>query len=214
MKKILGLFLFIFSFFLAGLAASHAVVSCQPIYGGGQSCVTTDLAVRKTVTDPSSAQAVPGQVVTFKITVSNTGSTNLSRIVIRDTFPQQFLNFQSGPGTFDPNTKTLTFETQNLPPSQSREFTIQGKVVDAGQLTENVTCVFNQVNAVSDSMQAAHNAQVCIQKQVVTKGGLPVLPPPKVVVTPPTGPELLPLISLLPAGLGGWFLRRNSGGKK
>jgi hypothetical protein len=43
-----------------------------------------------------------------------------------------------------------------------------------------------------------------------TKGGVTVYPAPTTQTAPPTGPEMLGLISLLPAGLGGLYLRRKT----
>lgn len=223
MKKILGLVIFLASVLFLSDGAFAQVV-CQPIYGGGQTCVTVgNIAVRKLVSHPQTGTFVenlgindpkfsPNQNVTFQIVVTNSTGSTINRAVVRDVLPQ-FVNFVSGPGTFDQNTKTLTFEVANLLPNESRSFTLQGKVVAENQLSQNITCVVNQVTVTADSMQAQDNAQLCIQKpQAVTKGGLPVAPPPKVTVTPPTGPEMLPLIGLLPAGIGGWFLRRFSKG--
>lgn len=223
MNRILTLFLFVFGFAFASQA--YAQVVCQPIYGGGQTCVTVgNIAVNKVVAHPQTGVFVdnlgvndpkfaPNQVVTFRITITNTGGTTISSVNVTDVFPQ-FVNFVSGPGSFNQTNKTLTFSAGGLNPGESREFTLQGKVVADNQLTQQITCVVNHVSVTADSMQAQDNSQLCIQKpQAVTKGGLPVMPPPKVKVTPPTGPELIPLISLLPAGLGGWYLRK-FGGKK
>lgn len=43
-----------------------------------------------------------------------------------------------------------------------------------------------------------------------TKGGFPVLPSSPVKTTPATGPEMLPLIGLIPIGLTGVFLRKKA----
>lgn len=43
-----------------------------------------------------------------------------------------------------------------------------------------------------------------------TKGGLPIAPPPTVQQQPTTGPEMFALITLLPAGLLGWALRKKT----
>lgn len=182
-----------------------------------------NIAVDKKVLRPQTNQFVDNlgvndpkfavdQVVTFKIIVTNTGGTTISNVTVRDVFPQ-FVNFTSGPGTFDAGSRTLTFSVGSLNAGESREFTLQGKIAGSG-LPSGTACVVNQATVTGDSMQASDVAQLCIEtKPAVTKGGLPIMPTPKVTVTPPTGPELIPLISLLPAGIGGWFLRR-MGGKK
>ena len=67
--------------------------------------------------------------------------------------------------------------------------------------------------ATSDNnQQSSDNSQFCIQKPVLgeTKGGLKVFPAPSVTTTPPTGPEMLPLIGLIPTGVLGFILRKKS----
>ncbi len=215
----------VFSITLMFGKAAFADVTCQPVYGGGQNCITTGtILVNKKVQNPQTGEFVdnlgtndprfsPGQAVNFQITLSNTGSTVIAQTAVKDTFPG-FVDFTSGNGSFDSNTKTLTFTTDNLNPGETRTFSVSGKVIDAKGLPDGVTCVVNQVTATTNTDQMSQdNAQFCIQKQAVTtttKGGLPVLPPPTVTTTPPTGPEFLSLIGLIPAGLSGFFLRKKS----
>ncbi|MCL5746958.1 MAG: hypothetical protein M1277_01605, partial [Patescibacteria group bacterium] len=47
-----------------------------------------------------------------------------------------------------------------------------------------------------------------INQTTTTKGGLTVLPAPKIVATPSTGPEALPLLALLPTGFIGFLIRK------
>lgn len=222
----------VFYFVLAFSASADTV--CQPIYGGGQTCVQQGkIVINKTVQNPSNGAFVdnlgvndpkhsPDQTVTFQLTVTNTGDTTLSKITVKDIFPQ-FVSFVSGPGNFDSNTKVLTFDVANLATNESRTFTITGKVAGSGDLPsdQGITCVVNQSTAVSDSQTSQDNAQFCIQKQVLgaaptvsvpttTKGGLKVFPAPQVTTTPPTGPEMLSLIGLIPTGALGFFLRKKA----
>lgn len=222
------------SLFLVGAVFADTV--CQPIYGGGQTCITTgNILVNKTVINPATGQFVdnlgindpkfsPGQQITFNIAVTNTGASSILQASVKDTLPPTVIFTSSSPnGTFDQNSRTVTWILDNLKPNETRNLTIQGTIVDASQLVKDVTCdpdkTTNAVVATTNTGQTSTDlARFCIQKGAVTKGGLPVFPPPKVVTTPPTGPELIPLIGLLPAGIGGWFLRRKSilkqGGEK
>jgi len=230
MKKILSL-----AFFLVTLLflsqASFAQVVCQPIYGGGQTCITVGpITVDKKVNNPGNASQfvdnlgpndpkfTPDQQIIFSISVTNTGSATILQTSVRDVLPPQVIFQSSNPAaTFDQNSRTVTFIMDNLLPGETRTVSIQGKIVDASKLAHEITCdPVNQVTAITNGGQESRDiARFCVQKpQAVTKGGLPVMPPPKVFVTPPTGPELLPLIGLLPAGLAGWFLRKFKGGKK
>lgn len=229
---------------LFALPHSSALAStiCQPVYGGGQNCITTGgISLNKRILHPSIPKALspndcndtefvenlgandqkfgPTQTITFQLCITNTTGATIQQIAIKDTFPG-FVNFVTGNGSFDSNTKTLTFTVDNLGPNETRPFIVQAKVSDAKDLPNGVTCVVNQATATANSGQMSQdNAQFCIEKaQVTTKGGLPLFPPPTVATTPSTGPELIPLISLLPGGLAGWFLRKKSsikpGGEK
>lgn len=207
-----------------------AGVVCQPIYGGGETCVQTgNILINKTVANPKTGAFVDNlsvnddkfpqdQTVTFQLTVTNTGGAALSTVNVKDVFPQ-FVNFVAGPGNFDPNSKTLTFSLNNLNPRESRTFTLTAVVVNANELPADrgIVCVVNQAQASSNGQLSSDNAQFCIQKQVlaaqvppVTKGGLKVFPPQPVTAAPPTGPEMLPLIGLLPTGIFGFFLRKKA----
>jgi len=228
MKKAYLSILFSLLFCFIVPAKSFADTSCQPIYGGGQTCVTTgNISINKTVLNPQTNQFVdnlsindarfqPGFLVTFKITITNTGNAVISKISVKDVFPQHII-FSSGTGNFDNNTKTLTLEVDKLAANETRSFTILGKVVDASQIPIDqggTVCVVNQATATNidnASQVSQDNAQFCIEKAAQTKGGFPVVPTtPVVTVTPPTGAETLGLISLIPSGLAGWFLRKQS----
>ena len=206
--------------------------TCQPIYGGGETCVQVgNLSINKTVKNPSTGGFVdnlnindpkysPTSTVDFQITVTNTGSGNISSATVKDTLPN-YVTFVSGPGSFDANSKVLTFTVNNLGSGQSQTFNVTAKVVDQGALPANqgVTCVVNQVSATAnDNMQSSDNSQFCIEKpsqpgtpSTTTKGGLKVFPAPKVTTTPATGPEMLALIGLIPSGIAGLILRKKTG---
>ena len=211
--------------FLAPVAfADSTTTNCQPVYGGGQTCNTTALTLNKEVQNPQSGEFVnslgindpkfsPGQTATFRLTVTNNGNDRLNNITIKDTLPQ-FLTFVSGTGSFDSGSKVLTITVDGLNGGESKSFTFQAKAADANTLPadQGITCVVNQATATADNnLSAQDNAQMCIQKQVLstTKGGLLVFPAPNVTSTPPTGPEawvLATLVSSFGAGLA--FRRR------
>ena len=55
----------------------------------------------------------PSSTAVFQITVTNTGSGTISKTTVKDTLPN-YVTFVSGPGSFDANSKVLTFEVNNL----------------------------------------------------------------------------------------------------
>lgn len=230
MKKLILISLMTGLMSLSLASSASASTSCQPIYGGGETCVQVgNISINKTVKNPTTGSFVdnlsvndpkytPTSTVNFQITVTNTGNGNISSTTVKDTFPN-YVTFVSGPkdGKFDSNTKVLTFTVDDLAAGVSKTFDVSAKVVDQNSLPadQGVTCVVNQVNATSnDNQQSSDNSQFCIEKPTqpgtTTKGGLKVFPAPKVVTTPATGPEMLPLIGLIPSGLFGIFLRKKT----
>lgn len=231
MKNLLLSALFFTAYVLFFVPVASADVACQPIYGGGQTCVQTgNILINKTVADPVTGAFVnnlgvndskfqPDQTVTFQLTVSNAGQGVFSQVSVQDIFPQ-FIDFVSGPGNFDSNSKNLTFTLSNLNPNESRTITVTGKVTSLANLPsgQSVTCVVNQAIATADNQTSQDNSQFCIQMATVTpttvssttKGGLKVFPATPVTTAPSTGPEMLPLLALIPSGLLGAFLRKKT----
>lgn len=216
--------------------ASADTSNCQPIYGGGQTCKQEgNVIINKTVQRPGDGAFVenlgvndpkylPGQTITFNIVVTNNGGSQVDKVTIKDILPQ-YVDFVSG-GNFDKNANTITFDAPNLKANESRTFSIMAKVVDQSKLPtdKSIICVINQAMVTTHNQTNQDNAQLCIEKQVqptpqpgqpqptqpVTKGGLKVFPKPQVTTTPPTGPEALALVALLPVGMAGYFLRKKS----
>ena len=214
---------------LAAGSAHAAGSKCQVMYGGGQVCdKNVEFSLDKLVRDPNSSKGgsnfvdslnatgskyTPGQNVEFKIVIKNTGDTKIDKIDVLDTLPQ-YLTFVSGEGNYDANSRKLTFSVTNLDAGKTVEYIITTKVVDENLLPadQGTVCVTNQVRAVeTNSATAEDTAQVCIQKNVQGGKTTPkVFDTPKVTKTPETGPELLALVGLIPAGAAGVFLRRKA----
>lgn len=221
---------FLFLLFIAVTASapkSYASVNCQPIYGGGQTCVANgEIQIDKKIRHPKTGDFVDnlsinevryhsGETIIFKINVTNTGDADFSSVEVKDILPQ-YVTFVSGPGKFDEKTNTLKYSLNNLKANETRTNDITLKVIDQSSLPINqgVFCVVNQSSLNADGKTALDNSQFCIEKVTpTTKGGLPVMPPPGIAQTPPTGPEMLGLIGLIPAGLAGILLRRKTKNK-
>lgn len=206
---------------LLTVSPSQASVICQPIYGGGQTCVVTgEFQIDKKIKHPQTGAFVDNlsinesrfqtqDTIVFRLSVTNTGDNTFSSVEVKDVLPPH-VNFVSGPGNFDNNTKTLTYTLNDLRINETRTAEIV-ITVDEKSLSSKagVVCTVNQSSASSEGKIAQDNAQFCIEKvPAVTKGGLPVKGAPPLKETPPTGPEMLPLIGLIPAGLAGILLRR------
>lgn len=241
MKKTLLSFSFALLALVGSSVPAFADIVCQPVYGGGQTCTQVGpVVIDKKVANPTNGQFTdnlgvndpkfaPDQSISFQISVTNTGSTVLSKITVADTFPFQVTNI-AGPGSI--NDKTVTFDELNLNPNESRTRILSGKIVPTNQLPDGTICVINQAAIFGNGQTRTDSAQFCIQKSVPvvtqvtqvitqpqtvviparfqTKGGLKVFPPAKVFKTPSTGPEAILLAILVPTGLIGQFIRKKA----
>jgi uncharacterized repeat protein (TIGR01451 family) len=224
--------------------------ACQPIFGGGDSCVQEgDLALDKKLKSPTGndfldntsindPKFAPNQPITFRLTVKNTGNRAIENITVTDTLPQ-YVTFTRGPGQFDRSTNTVTFTIDKLEAGQSRAVTLEAKIVAANAIpgTTGIACVVNQAKATQGRNTGSDNAEFCLQKsgqtaaptqgqpQTPNQGQTQIQPPrtnptptqpmpvyqvPNQQTSPKTGPELLALIGLLPAGAAGLYLRRKT----
>jgi uncharacterized repeat protein (TIGR01451 family) len=220
----------------AGTTVYGGGSNCKVVYGGGEVCPPTiHFTIDKMVANPgqelkgkrledltytdnlsvnSQKFGVTEQII-YKITVKNTGSDKINKIDVTDTLPKE-VDFKTGAGSYNNDTRNLTFTLSNLEAGKSVDYYITTQVA-ADRLASDkaVSCVVNNVRGVADNQDMRTDAsEACIEKTAVTsKGGQPVptvFAPSKTKTTPPTGPEALALIGLLPTGLAGYFLRKKS----
>lgn len=218
---------------LLSFAKSAKAQSCNPIYGGGPTCVTIGgLILDATVINPQTNKMVndlsindpkysPGSIVTFQIKLINTTNSTIGHITVQDGMPS-YVNYATGEGAFDAASKILSFSVKNLEPNKPRVYTVLGRIAESDQLPgiNSITCVTNQaVAVVVDPASAKDTSTFCIEKKTqftptpiskpAEKSGFPILSPPtKISKTPSTGPEALALFFLIPAGITGLILRK------
>ena len=217
MKKILfSLFLLSALSFLRG----KAYADCTQIYGGGQICSSSSFTLQKFVQVPGQSNFVNNlsvndpkyslsQTANFQLVVTNTGTTNISSVTVVDTFPQ-FVSFIAGPGSFNNSNNTLTFVVSNLNVGQSQTINLSGKIANTN-VPQGITCVINQAAGTDNNGNSnTASSQLCITNVVNVTPAPVILPVTKVKTTPATGPEMLPLLALIPGALGGLFLRKKS----
>lgn len=160
-------------------SSKAAFARCVSQYGGGETCYEGELRLDKVVKNPSSGTYVDNlyssdpnfsadQDVWFRLTVKNTGSDNLINIQVKDNFPN-YVFFVSGPGSWDNSNKTLTWTIDNLSPSESKDYEIQGRIVNEGSLPNDsgTYCVTNYGEAKKDNKIASDTSQLCITKKVL-----------------------------------------------
>ena len=216
--------------FLATATAAYAGGSqCQIVYGGGEVCDNKiEFTLDKKVLNPNKggefvdnltindARFQPGMPATFKIIVKNTGDKKIDTLTVVDTLPT-YLNFVSGPGSYNASNRTITYTVSNLEKDQSNEQTFAVNIVGQNDLPQNqgITCMTNNAQATDNNgITAKDSAGLCVQKDITVPGNPTPTPMiyQKVPVKniPNTGPEMLPLLGLIPAGLSGLILRKKS----
>lgn len=219
------------TFFMAGSSYAAGSSTCQIIYGGGQVCppeiklfIDKMVQVAETSTTKGGDRVFtdnilvndpkyrPSQTVTFSIKIQNNGSSKLEKVEVVDFLPD-FLTFESGPGSVDSAKKKVTYTVSNLEPAASDTQKITAKIADTASFPadKGIVCVTNQSQAQVNGSVVTDTAQVCIEKDVIGAKVPPtVFEAPKGKVSPPTGPEMLPLLALLPGGALGIFLRKKT----
>lgn len=219
---------------IAGTSTAHAD-TCQPIFGGGENCTNSPIAIKKQVLNPATNSLVdslgvddpkyhPGDIITFQLKTTVTSSTTVANIVVKDTFPQNFV-FSDAPGTYDKNTNTLTYTIPSLNTSNPSVITIIGRISSADQLPSDqaVICQTNQANATANNQTVYAASQYCIENPSVTTSPTPTnsnsgsatsqptpFPPSTAKTTPDTGNETIYLLGLLLAIAGGFLLRKKA----
>ncbi len=185
-------------------------------YGGG--VATTSVMIDKTVsrgeetkggiaqyvdnyaaTDPRFAA---GQKVFFQIKVKNTSNVTLKNVLVKDILPQ-YVDPSEGPGTFDANTKTISWTYPELKAGEEKIEKVVGVIVDQARMPadKGLFCVSNKSTVKADKAVDEDTAQFCIEKQVMGA-----------VKVPTAGPEFGFVVTALSfAGLGaGIYLRKRA----
>lgn len=185
---------------------------CTTQYGGTTTCQPSDLTVNKQVKNPSTSVFVenltttdptfaPGTELMYRLIIKNSSGETFNPVTVKDTLPA-YLEFVSGPGTYNKDSKVLEFKLENLIAGQSRTVEILAKVAGADQFPEgkSLFCVVNLAEVSALNRFDSDSAQACIQNGE------------KVTTLPVAGyNDLMVLLPFLGVGLGGVALLK---GKK
>ncbi|HNP89372.1 MAG: hypothetical protein BWY24_00419 [Microgenomates group bacterium ADurb.Bin219] len=161
--------------------------NCEPIYGGGERCWGTgELLIDKTVKNPDTGLFVdnlgvndpkytPGQEVLYRLEVKNVGSSEFSKVTVKDVFPS-YLDFVWGPLGWDANTRTLQFDVYNLKAGESRQYEVMTRVFGKENLPSDrsLICTVNTGKVEADGKSDEDQAQICFEYKVL---GITSLPP-------------------------------------
>jgi len=99
--------------------------------------VEPQLTIAKTVTDPATGQAAPGQVITFQLVVQNTGLSAAYDVIIEDALPNDTytaVTADSTPSGFSYSAvvvgdDTVVRYTGNLSAGETRTFTFKAQLI-------------------------------------------------------------------------------------
>lgn len=115
----------------------------------------------------SDTHFLAGQIVTFKVEVKNTGDNTLQNVAVKDKLPD-FVEFNSGPGTFDASTKTLNFNIDRLEPGESKAYEIKVRIKPENLLPQNQsTCITNFAEARANDLMSQDTAVFCIESKIL-----------------------------------------------
>lgn len=197
------------------IPAQIYAAGCESIYGGGLTCTTNGLNIKKEIMLPQSSVFVhdlgvndakfhANNTVTFRITVTNNTGNTINSILVKDILPTQ-LTFTDGPGKFDNKTSTDIFSIDSLGAHQAQVFTMHAKVESENLFPRNTFCISNQVTALTSPETITQDStQFCIEKSAGTATA------GNIRQTPATGPETLGLLAMIPTALLGFGLKRSA----
>jgi uncharacterized repeat protein (TIGR01451 family) len=171
--------------------------NCVTQYGGSQygtNCNPNDLVINKEVQkigvqsldgspvyienlSVSDTLPVPGNFMTFRLTVKNNSGQTFDPVTVKDVFPPYLSYVSGGPsGTvYDPATRTMTVTLNNLIAGETRQLVIVAKVADASAFPtgQSTFCVVNTAQVSSLNRFDQDTAQICLNAKGTAKATLP-----------------------------------------
>lgn len=145
---------------------------------------------------------VPGDQAVFKIIVKNVSNVTIKNIVVKDVLPA-YLEPMVGPGTYDKNTRTITYTIAQLKPGEENVQFVKTQIFGQNQLPadQGIIKFVNNVSVQAQNASDTDSSQFFAEKQ-----------PLAITQVPKTGPELgLAFLALQGIGLAiGLKLRKIS----
>jgi uncharacterized repeat protein (TIGR01451 family) len=183
---------------------------------------------------PDQARIQPGSNVVFRITITNTRTLAIEDINLTDILPDALTSVRPQKGEFNDDNNTLSYYRASLEPEASDTIEVQATVKSQGLPGRSPLCLANIVSVIANQDTVVDNIQFCIggdaqvqgasaqsptppantqqstSQPQASKGGKPVTSPSNASTSPNTGPAFISLLALLPAALGGIYLRNKS----
>jgi uncharacterized repeat protein (TIGR01451 family)/LPXTG-motif cell wall-anchored protein len=141
-----------------------------------------------------------GEIIEFKVKVTNTGTTNMKNIKVSDNLPP-FLKLIFFPGTYNSTNNKVEWTIDELNAGHSQEFLIRAKIDQANEvytLTKETNVAVAKVDEISEKDDAIYYIKSGTSSTEST------------VVLPETGSMSLVLetIGAISVGISGFALRR------
>lgn len=129
---------------------------------------------------PSDTRFKPNQDVYFRLKVKNTSNIGQTNVTVRDYFPS-YVSPVEGPGSYDDNSRMITFNAGNFSPDEEKVYFIRVRLVGQNLMPadKGLFCLINRATASNDNVSDEDTSQFCVEKQVTD-----------VVKVPQAGPEM------------------------
>lgn len=117
---------------------------------------------------PSDVRFQPGMDIYFKIRVKNTSTITLNNVMVADKIPW-YLEAVEGPGSYDVNTRTISFNAGTFKPDEEKVYYVkmQWFAQDKLPADRGLMCASNYVRAYTNNASDEDTAQACVEKQVL-----------------------------------------------
>jgi uncharacterized repeat protein (TIGR01451 family) len=117
---------------------------------------------------PSDVRFQPGMDIYFRVKVKNTSTLTLNNVMVTDKVPF-YLNPIEGPGTYNENTRVISFNAGTFNPNEEKMFYFKMQWFAQGLLPADrgLMCVSNYARAYTNNASDDDTAQACVEKQVV-----------------------------------------------
>jgi uncharacterized repeat protein (TIGR01451 family)/LPXTG-motif cell wall-anchored protein len=144
-----------------------------------------------------------GNIIEFKIKVTNTGTTNMRNIKVTDKLPP-FLKLVFFPGTYNSTDNQVEWTIDELNAGHSQEFLVRAKIDQANEvytLTQETNVAIASVDEISEKDDAIY---------YIKAGQVYTVEPPKTIVLPETGSMSLVLetVGAIGVAISGFALRK------
>lgn len=144
-----------------------------------------------------------GEVIEFKIKVTNTGTTNMKNIRVSDNLPP-FLKLVFFPGTYNSADNKIEWTIDELNAGHSQDFLIRARIDKANEvytLTKETNVAVASVDEITEKDDAIY---------YIKAGQVYTVEPPKTIVLPETGSMSLVLetVGAIGVAISGFALRK------